>query len=111
MKSTAYVLALDALRMSDVERVGGKNASLGEMISQLAEHGVRVPGGFATTAAAYRDFIRGAGLDARIAERLATLDVDDVSALAKAGTEIRGWITAADLPHELAAQIESAYRR
>ena len=90
--ATAFVAPLDSLRMTDVEAVGGKNASLGEMISQLSETGVRVPGGFATTAHAFRTFLAEDGLARRIAERLGTLDTDDVRALAEAGAEIRGWI-------------------
>ena len=83
----AYVVAFEDLRMTDVESVGGKNASLGEMISQLAHVGVRVPGGFATTAQAFRDFLSyraggGAALADRIADRLAHLDIDDVRAVA-----------------------------
>src|SRR4030088_3349304 len=92
-----YVAAFENLRMTDVDSVGGKNASLGEMISQLAGAGVRVPGGFATTAQAFRDFLAygangGPTLAQRIADRLATLDIDDVRALAQAGAEIRRWI-------------------
>src|SRR6478609_5654339 len=79
-EATALVVPFENLRMSDVEAVGGKNASLGEMISQLAASGVRVPGGFATTAHAFRQFLRHEGLDARIAARLATLNTDDVRA-------------------------------
>ena len=82
----------ERLRMTDVESVGGKNASLGEMISQLAASGVRVPGGFATTAHAFREFLRQGGLADRINDRLATLDTDDVRALAEAGAQIRAWI-------------------
>ncbi len=90
----AYVVSFENLRMTDVESVGGKNASLGEMISQLAGAGVRVPGGFATTAQAFRDFLSysvpgGESLADRIAKRLETLDIDDVRALAAAGAEIR----------------------
>jgi len=81
----AYVLPLESLRMADVPTVGGKNASLGELISQLSAAGVRVPGGFATTAQAYVDFLRESGLKARIDEALDRLDVDDVTALAKTG--------------------------
>ena len=84
----AYVVKLTELGMNDVERVGGKNASLGEMIGNLKELGVTVPGGFATTATAYRDFLAHDGLDKRIAQELATLDVDDVTALADAGRKI-----------------------
>ena len=87
---TALVVPFENLRMTDVEAVGGKNASLGEMISQLPE-GVRVPTGFATTAHAFREFLQHAGLDKRIQQRLETLDTEDVRALAAAGTEIRGW--------------------
>ena len=92
-----YVVSFDRLRMSDVDSVGGKNSSLGEMISQLAEAGVRVPGGFATTAQAFRDFLAysengGLSLAQRIADRLEGLNIDDVRALAQAGTEIRQWI-------------------
>ena len=91
----AYVLPFEQLRMQDVEVVGGKNSSLGEMISQLAGAGVRVPGGFATTALAFRDFLAHNNLTSRISERLKTLNVDDVKALAEAGAEIRGWVAAA----------------
>src|SRR5688572_32240595 len=90
--ATAFVAPFEQLRMTDVEAVGGKNASLGEMISQLAGSGVRVPGGFATTAHAFRTFLSHDGLAARIAKRLTTLDADDVRALAEAGAQIRGWI-------------------
>src|SRR5215218_4024584 len=84
----AYVLPLDQLRMQDVASVGGKNASLGEMINQLSHLGIRVPGGFATTAQAYRDFLAQDGLARRIDEALKSLDVDDVRSLAKAGASI-----------------------
>ena len=84
----AYVLPFEQLRMTDGEVVGGKNASLGEMISQLDGAGVRVPGGFATTALAFRDFLAHNNLTERISQRLASLDVDDVKALAAAGKEI-----------------------
>src|SRR5690606_2827760 len=79
------VVPFEALRMSDVEIVGGKNASLGEMISQLAQAGVKVPGGFATTAQAFRDFLSHNRLTERIADRLAGLNTEDVKALAQAG--------------------------
>ena len=105
--ATALVVPLDQLRMTDVEAVGGKNASLGEMISQLAASGVRVPGGFATTAHAFREFLRHGDLAERINARLAALNIDDVKALAQAGNEIRGWLTAAPLPPALAAAIRS----
>src|SRR5690625_6375532 len=94
----SYVIPFEELRMTDVEIVGGKNASLGEMISQLSDAGVRVPGGFATTADAFRDFLKTTGLDQRIAERLAQLNVDDVRELAAAGAEIRQWILDTPFP-------------
>ncbi|MBX5459992.1 MAG: phosphoenolpyruvate synthase [Steroidobacteraceae bacterium] len=87
--------------MSDVERVGGKNASLGEMISSLASLGVRVPGGFATTAQAYRDFLTQGGLDERIRAALADLDVEDVTKLASTGAQIRQWILSTPFPPQL----------
>ncbi|MFO1396533.1 MAG: phosphoenolpyruvate synthase [Burkholderiales bacterium] len=105
----ARVIPLDRLRMADVEEVGGKNASLGEMISQLAGAGIAVPGGFATTATAFREFLAHENLAGRIQARLATLDIDDVDALVAAGREIRGWLVAAPLPQALAAEIEAAY--
>src|SRR5512140_3619146 len=95
--------------MSDVEQVGGKNASLGEMISQLAAAGVRVPGGFATTAEAYRQFLSAGGLAARIENELAALNIEDVTALAASGERIRQWILEAPLPGALEAEIASAY--
>jgi len=95
--------------MTDVDSVGGKNASLGEMISQLSGAGVRVPGGFATTAQAFRDFLSGTGLDKRISDRLSTLDPDDVRELAVAGAEIRDWIVEAPLPARLDSEIRSAF--
>ena len=107
--SEARVVPFEQLRMTDVERVGGKNASLGEMISQLSGAGIRVPGGFATTAFAYREFLEHEGLAARIAARLANLDTNDVVALARAGAEIRGWLVAAPLPPALEAEIRVAY--
>ena len=106
-----YVLAFEELRMTDVDRVGGKNASLGEMISQLSLAGIRVPGGFATTADAFRDFLHEDALDAQIAEVLRGLDVDDIAALTAAGRRIRGMIAAASLPARLLQEIENGYRR
>ncbi len=88
----AFVKNFKELRMTDVEEVGGKNASLGEMVSQLSTAGVRVPGGFATTAEAYRAFLAHNGLAEKINARLASLDVDDVDALLKTGAEIRQWV-------------------
>ncbi len=110
MTDGAYVVGFDTLRMGDVERVGGKNASLGEMISQLAQSGIRVPGGFATTAEAYRDFLRETGLTDRINARLKALDPDDVTALAECGAQIRQWIADAPLPERLEADIAASYR-
>jgi pyruvate, water dikinase len=107
--SLPRVIPFEQLRMADVERVGGKNASLGEMISQLAEAGIRVPGGFATTAFAYREFLQHEGLAGRIAARMVTLDIDDVAELARAGAQIRGWLVAAPLPPALEAEIRVAY--
>ncbi|MEN9588344.1 MAG: hypothetical protein RLZZ481_130 [Pseudomonadota bacterium] len=105
----SYVVSFEQLRMTDVDSVGGKNASLGEMISQLADAGVRVPGGFATTAQAFRDFLSGTGLDQRIAERLTTLNPEDVRELALAGAQIRQWITEAPLPGQLNDDIKAAF--
>ncbi len=106
-----YILWFDELGMDDVERVGGKNASLGEMISNLAGVGVTVPGGFATTAHAYREFLSHKGLNERINEALATLDVDDVTALARAGAKIRQWIIDTPLPPAFEAALGEAYAR
>ncbi|WP_324780464.1 phosphoenolpyruvate synthase [Thiobacillus sedimenti] len=107
--SAEYIVPLDALSMADVPRVGGKNASLGEMIRHLSGAGVKVPGGFATTAQAFWDFLDHNDLRARINARLAALDVADVVALAKAGAEIRAWVEAAALPPALEAGLRSAY--
>ena len=104
-----YVVSLDKLGNHDVERVGGKNASLGEMISNLAGAGVSVPGGFATTAQAYRDFMELSGLNEQIHALLDALDVDDVNALAKAGAQIRGWVMDAEFPPQLDADIRAAF--
>ncbi len=104
-----YVIPFQSLGIADIPEVGGKNASLGEMISNLSSSGVLVPGGFATTAQAYRDFLAHGGLDKRIEERLSTLNVDDVSALAEAGRTIRSWIVEAPLPDRLNAEIRTHY--
>ena len=109
MTDEAYVLPFDRLRMQDLVQVGGKNASLGEMISQLSPLGVRVPGGFATTASAFREFVSRNGLDAKIDAALKHLDVDDVKALAQAGASIRGWMLEAQFPDRLAAELRRAY--
>ena len=103
------VLWLDQLRMTDLGKVGGKNASLGEMIGNLAKLGVSVPGGFATTASAFQQYLEKSGLARRIQDRLATLDVDNVDALVAAGKEIRGWIVDTALPAELEQAIRAAY--
>ena len=105
---TALVVPFENLRMSDVEAVGGKNASLGEMISQLPQ-GVRVPTGFATTAHAFRQFLSHENLAQRIQDRLATLDTDDVRALAEAGAQIRGWLEAQPFPQDLEQEIRKAF--
>jgi len=110
MARDRHVVPLQDLRMGDVEQVGGKNASLGEMISQLEQAGIRVPGGFATTASAFREFLGNAGLTERISKRLESLDPDDVTALAKCGAEIRRWIVEAPLPSALERAIVSAYQ-
>ena len=115
-QGAAYVISFENLRMTDVDSVGGKNASLGEMISQLAGAGVRVPGGFATTAQAFRDFLShsadgGAPLADRIAERLANLNIDDVRALAQAGAEIRQWIVETPFQPRLEQEIHAFYKR
>ncbi|MDT8893866.1 phosphoenolpyruvate synthase [Halomonas sp. I1] len=106
-----YILWFDQLGMDDVERVGGKNASLGEMISNLAGAGVTVPGGFATTAHAYREFLSHEGLNERINQRLATLDVDDVAALAEAGAEIRQWVIDTPLPPAFEQALRDSYEQ
>jgi len=108
---TALVVAFEKLRMSDVESVGGKNASLGEMISQLptGPQGVRVPTGFATTAHAFRLFLAHGGLDAKINQLLAQLDTEDVNALAAAGALIRGWVEAQPFPADLQQAIGQAF--
>jgi pyruvate,water dikinase len=104
-----YVVSLDKLGVHDVEHVGGKNASLGEMISNLAGAGVSVPGGFATTAQAYRDFLELSGLNQQIHDALDALDVDDVNALAKTGAQIRQWIMEAEFPEKLNTEIRTAF--
>ncbi|GAB3734279.1 phosphoenolpyruvate synthase [Luteimonas pelagia] len=106
---SANILWLQDLRLDDLAQVGGKNASLGEMIGQLADLGVSVPGGFATTADAFKAFIAHNDLHQRIYDRLGSLDVEDVPALTAAGAEIRGWVIDAPLQPELDADIRSAY--
>ena len=104
-----YVIKLEELGMNDIEIVGGKNASLGEMISNLSNLGVTVPGGFATTSEAYRDFLGHKGLDKRIAGALENLDVDNIDALTNAGSNIRKWIMDTPLPDRLMDQVRSAW--
>src|SRR6185369_16461559 len=101
---------LKNLRMKDLEQVGGKNASLGEMIGGLAAAGIQVPGGFATTADAYREFLAAGNLAKRIEERIRSLDPKDVSALAACGKEIRGWILAQPFPAPFEAEIKTHYQ-
>ena len=109
MNSTLNVQPFEQLRNTDVESVGGKNASLGEMISQLATAGVRVPTGFATTAQAFRDFLHHNNLTERIAARLDGLNVDDVRVLAQVGEEIRSWVIDAPLQPALEADIRAQF--
>ena len=105
-----YTIPFARLGRHDVATVGGKNSSLGEMISQLAAAGVSVPGGFATTAAAFREFLDHDYLAERIARELATLDVDDVARLAETGARIRGWMLATPFPDRLQREIVENYR-
>jgi len=105
-----YVVWLDSLGMKDLDQVGGKNASLGEMISNLTAAGVKVPGGFATTAQAYREFLSDTGLDKRINASLEKLDVEDVDTLAKTGAEIRQWVVDTAFPERLREEVLEAYR-
>ncbi len=104
-----YVLRLEQAGMGDVDKVGGKNASLGEMIHQLSDAGVKVPGGFATTALAYREFLAQSGLADRINEALDTLDADDTRALLETGSKIRQWIMDAEFQPELDKAINEAW--
>ena len=108
---SAHVLWLHQLRMSDLAQVGGKNSSLGEMIGHLGELGVSVPGGFATTADAFIEFVEFNNLYQRIVDRLASLDIEDVDALVGAGKEIRGWIVAAPLQPALESAVREAYAK
>lgn len=106
---TEYVIQLNQLSMQDVPKVGGKNASLGEMLQNLAPLGVCVPGGFATTADAYREFLLQDSLDEKIAKRLQNLDVSDISALQAAGADIRDWIMKVSFPSAMETAIDIAY--
>ena len=111
MRLNENILWLHELRLADLARVGGKNSSLGEMIGHLANLGVSVPGGYATTAEAFKAFIAHNDLSKRIFDRLATLDVEDVPALTAAGKEIRGWVIDAPLQPDLDADIRTAYAK
>ena len=106
---TEYVLRFDQVSLGDIEKVGGKNASLGEMIGSLTDVGVSVPMGFATTADAFREFLSYEGLAGRINETLSALDVDDIQALTATGKQIRTWILEAPLPPALEAAIREAF--
>lgn len=108
---TAYTVPFEKLGRHDVDTVGGKNSSLGEMISHLAKMGVSVPTGYATTAQAYRDFLKHEGLAERISKELATLDVDDVEKLAEVGAKIRQWILSTPFPPQLEKEILAGYER
>jgi pyruvate, water dikinase len=108
---SAYVLPFEAVGLKDLPRVGGKNASIGEMLGALTQLGVRVPHGFATTADAYREFLRQGGLDARIGAELAALDVEDVTALAASGARIRQWVLDTPFPPALAQAVLESWRR
>ncbi|NKF51545.1 phosphoenolpyruvate synthase [Shewanella sp. WXL01] len=104
-----YILWYQELGMGDVNKVGGKNASLGEMISNLANAGVQVPGGFATTSHAFNEFLEQSGVNQKIFDILETLDVDDVNELAKVGAQIRQWVIETPFQPELEAAIREAY--
>jgi pyruvate,water dikinase len=106
---TAYILPFAKLGRHDVETVGGKNASIGEMIANLTSAGVQVPDGFATTAQAYRDFLAQGGLADRINEALAKLDIDDLDRLAETGARIRGWILETPFHARLQEEIDAAW--
>ena len=99
--SVPYVVRFEAISLKDLDQVGGKNASLGEMIQNLSSIGIKVPPGFATTAEAYQDFIHTNGLGAAISKALQVLDVDDVKQLAQTGAQIREWILTAKLQPSL----------
>ena len=101
MPMTDYLIWFDKVGMGDIERVGGKNASLGQMISQLGPLGVHVPNGFATTAEAYRHFLSKNQLDKKIFDLLDSFDIDNITALTKAGRQIRQWIMDTPFPPEL----------
>ena len=108
---TAYTIPFEKLGKHDVDTVGGKNSSLGEMISHLAKLGVRVPGGYATTAQAYRDFLKHDGLAEKISKALAALDVDDLEKLTTTGAQIRQWILSTPFPAQLEREILESFDR
>lgn len=108
-QSTALVINLDQLGKDDIEMVGGKNASLGEMISHLSDLGVSVPGGFATTSNAFNRFLNETGLLDKINSELKTLDVDDVKKLAETGKKIRTWIIEQELPSDLEQEVRQSF--
>ena len=107
---TNFILEFEQINIHDIPRVGGKNASLGEMIQQLSPQGVRVPTGFATTAYAYRYFIEQAGLETQLRSQLTNLDIEDVTALRHCGRAVRSLILDTPFPAELATAIAQAYR-
>ncbi len=109
MRSFTFIRRFCELGIGDIPKVGGKNASLGEMYRSLSSQGVKVPNGFATSAQAYRDYLTYNHLEERIASALAALDVDDVAALASTGARIRGWMVDGELPPQLAEEIGDAY--
>jgi len=111
MTTKPYARWLREVRMADLPEVGGKNASLGEMLGTLSQAGIRVPDGFATTATAYQRFLAANGLEGRIRDRLSALAPEDVAALAKCGAEIRGWIEEAPLPADVESEIRSFYQQ
>ena len=103
------IIGFEALAITDIDQVGGKNASLGEMIANLTQSGVQVPGGFATTAAAFQQFLQQNGLAAKINSALSELDIEDIKALAETGKKIRQWVVDTPLPADLQADIRAAY--
>jgi pyruvate,water dikinase len=107
----SYVIAFNQLGRGDVELVGGKNSSLGEMLRSLSGLGITVPDGFATTAQAYRDFLKAGGLAQRINQALSELDVDDLAQLAKTGNQIRGWVLETPFPEQLQQEVLAAWRQ
>lgn len=105
------ILWFDEVGMADLPQVGGKNASLGEMVFHLSGLGIRVPGGFATTADAYRSFLSKSGLDLRIREAVEAIDIDDVTKLSRVGAAVREWIEQQPLPADIERDIRAAYTR